>query len=129
MPWDALHSKDRSNVLENSIPFSQFNSLDPNRATVDDVYTILGIALSEQQKNEQPLQFCLTNETLRNLAKDDAKLQDIPKIKSPRKKRQARQEKEPDETYDFSLNVTSGSSSVNVGRSSKWSFLTSTVLT
>ena len=62
LPWECLGSLDRSHILEDPRPFTQFQSLDPTSVSGGDVYSILRTILAEQMRGRRALQFRLNDE-------------------------------------------------------------------
>jgi hypothetical protein len=122
VPWDVLNSTARSGILDNPLPFVEFKSLDPMRASTSDIYGVLSSILVEQKKGQRPLKFSIDRETLHCLSTDQEKamkelmvvnsstVDSLPQpkpahSKEPRKSNQAASAHLDGDLFDFSPNI------------------------
>ena len=107
VPWDSLNTSTQSDILDNPLPFMNFKSLDPARASADDIFGTLQTILTEQDKGERPLQFLADQETMYILSTVNSS--PVKPSHANRKKSHGRRTiQSDDELVDFSPTVPSG---------------------
>ena len=111
MPWDSLNTTTRSDILDNPVPFLCLKSLDPARASADDIFGALQTILTEQDKGERPLQFLVDRETMYTLSTGLLQVDNPPvepgRAKGKTKPRSRRIIQSDDELVDFSPAIPS----------------------
>ncbi|PPQ82614.1 hypothetical protein CVT26_001602 [Gymnopilus dilepis] len=64
VPWGVLSSLSRDSILQDPLPFNDFESLDPFTASTGEIYSILKTIMAEQKKGVRPFKFLPGKEAL-----------------------------------------------------------------